>query len=73
MQTMCLIVEVNQKTLRIQNTKESINAAILAKPNWDVRSIWSRHVATPDGWTFVIPTYQILHLMIIVWDIVITQ
>jgi len=33
------------------------NAAILAKPNWDTsEAFWSRHVATPDGWTFVIPT-----------------
>ena len=37
--------------------KNPINAAILAKPNWDVKeAFWSRHVATPDGWTFVIPT-----------------
>tara|TARA_B100000287_G_scaffold69837_1_gene61343 strand:+ start:100 stop:1209 length:1110 start_codon:yes stop_codon:yes gene_type:complete len=34
------------------------NACILAKPNWDTsKALWSRHVATPDGWTFVIPTY----------------
>lgn len=34
-----------------------INAVILGKPNWDTSKIfWSRHVATPDGWTFVIPT-----------------
>ena len=34
------------------------NACILAKPNWDTtKSLWSRHVATPDGWTFVIPTH----------------
>ena len=33
------------------------NAAILAKPNWDTSNVyWSRHVATPDGWAFVIPT-----------------
>ena len=33
------------------------NACILAKPNWDTsKAYWSRHVATPDGWTFVIPT-----------------
>ena len=38
--------------------KNPTNAAILAKPNWDVtKALWSRHVATPDGWTFVIPTY----------------
>ena len=36
-----------------------INAAILAKPNWDLSTTyWSRHVATPDGWTFVIPTVK---------------
>jgi len=36
-----------------------INAAILAKPNWNTaKSFWSRHVATPDGWTFVIPTHE---------------
>jgi hypothetical protein len=36
-----------------------INAAILAKPNWNVaEAFWSRHVATPDGWTFVIPTHE---------------
>jgi len=35
------------------------NAAILAKPNWDTTKVlWSRHVATPDGWTFVIPTHS---------------
>ena len=34
------------------------NACILAKPNWDTsEAFWSRHVATPDGWTFVIPTH----------------
>ena len=33
------------------------NACILAKPNWDTsKQHWSRHVATPDGWTFVVPT-----------------
>ena len=33
------------------------NACILAKPNWDTsKQYWSRHVATPDGWTFVVPT-----------------
>ena len=36
-----------------------INACILAKPNWDTsKTFWSRHVATPDGWTFVIPTHK---------------
>ena len=35
------------------------NAAILAKPNWDTtKALWSRHIATPDGWTFVIPTHS---------------
>ena len=35
------------------------NACILAKPNWDTtKALWSRHVATPDGWTFVIPTHS---------------
>ena len=34
-----------------------INACILAEPNWSTaRNPWSRHVATPDGWCFVIPT-----------------
>ena len=34
-----------------------LSACILGKPNWDVsKHPWSRHVATPDGWTFVIPT-----------------
>ena len=35
------------------------NAAILAKPNWDTtKAFWSSHVATPDGWTFIIPTHS---------------
>ena len=39
--------------------KNPTNAAILAKPNWDTtKEFWSRHIATPDGWTFVIPTSQ---------------
>ena len=34
-----------------------INACILAEPNWSTaKNPWSRHVATPDGWCFVIPT-----------------
>ena len=34
-----------------------INACVLGKPKWNTsRNSWSRHVATPDGWTFVIPT-----------------
>ncbi len=33
------------------------NACILGKPKWNtVKNPWSRRVATPDGWTFVIPT-----------------
>ncbi len=33
------------------------NACILGRANWDTtEALWSRHVATPDGWTFVIPT-----------------
>ena len=36
-----------------------INACILGKPNWDTtKAFWSRHVATPDGWTFIIPTHS---------------
>ena len=39
--------------------KNPTNACILAKPNWDTtKALWSRHVATPDGWTFVIPTHE---------------
>ena len=34
-----------------------VNACVLGKPKWNTsRNSWSRHVATPDGWTFVIPT-----------------
>ena len=37
--------------------KNPTNACILGKPQWDTsKTFWSRHVATPDGWTFVIPT-----------------
>ena len=33
------------------------NAAILAKPKWNTtEAFWSRHVTTPDGWSFIIPT-----------------
>jgi hypothetical protein len=33
------------------------NSCLLGKPNWDTaKDLWSRHVATPNGWTFVIPT-----------------
>ena len=36
-----------------------INAVVLGKPKWNVsESLWSRHVATPDGWTFVIPNAE---------------
>jgi hypothetical protein len=39
--------------------RNPINAAVLGKPNWDTsENPWSRHVATPDGWTFVIPTHS---------------
>lgn len=42
-----------------EELKNPINACILAEPNWDTtKSLWSRHVATPDGWTFVIPTFS---------------
>ena len=34
-----------------------INAVVLAKPNWDTSTtLWTRSVATPDGWAFIIPT-----------------
>ena len=32
-----------------------INSVILGKPKWDSKELWSRHVATPDGWAFVLP------------------
>jgi len=36
-----------------------LNSAILGRPKWDCCQLsYSRHVATPDGWTFVIPTPQ---------------
>ena len=36
-----------------------INSALLSKPKWNTKEcLWSRHVATPDGWTFVIPNYE---------------
>tara|TARA_Y100000816_G_scaffold39537_1_gene24883 strand:- start:5389 stop:6504 length:1116 start_codon:yes stop_codon:yes gene_type:complete len=39
--------------------KNPTNSAILAKPKWDLtRTHWSSHIATPDGWTFVIPTHE---------------
>ena len=35
------------------------NACILGKPKWDTsEAYWSRHVATPDGWTFIIPAKE---------------
>ena len=35
------------------------NACILGKPQWDTsQAYWSRHVATPDGWTFIIPAKE---------------
>ena len=35
------------------------NACLLGKPNWNTtKALWSRHVATPDGWTFIIPTHS---------------
>ena len=35
-----------------------INACILGKPNWNtLGELWTRCVATPDGWTFVIPMH----------------
>tara|TARA_B100001250_G_C19697416_1_gene743210 strand:+ start:42 stop:1157 length:1116 start_codon:yes stop_codon:yes gene_type:complete len=41
------------------NLISPINACILGKPNWDTtKAFWSRHVATPDGWTFIIPTHE---------------
>ena len=40
-----------------EELKNPTNACILAKPNWyTAKNSWSRHVATPDGWAFVIPT-----------------
>lgn len=32
-----------------------VNAVILGRPKWDNKELWTRAVATPDGWTFVIP------------------
>ncbi len=38
--------------------KNPINAVILGKPNWNtLGELWTRCVATPDGWTFIIPMY----------------
>ena len=42
-----------------EDLKNPINTCILAEPNWNTtKALWSRHVATPDGWTFVIPTHS---------------
>ena len=39
--------------------KNPTNACILGKPQWDTsQAYWSRHVATPDGWTFIIPAKE---------------
>ena len=39
--------------------KNPTNSAILGKPLWDMQDMkWSSHIATPDGWTFVIPTNE---------------
>ena len=39
--------------------KNPTNACILGKPNWDTtEALWSRHVATPDGWTFIVPAKE---------------
>ena len=36
-----------------------INSCILGRPKWNTtEALWSRHVATPDGWTFIIPTHS---------------
>ena len=35
--------------------KSPVKAAILGKPKCDSKELWSIHVATPDGWAFVIP------------------
>jgi hypothetical protein len=36
--------------------KSPVNSVILGKPRWNTKAdLWSRHVATPDGWAFVIP------------------
>ena len=57
---MFLIVEENLRICQnIIKLRNPINSAILAKPKWDTSvNPWSRHVATPDGWTFVIPTHS---------------
>lgn len=36
--------------------KSPVNSVILGKPKWDLSNqYWTRSVATPDGWCFVIP------------------
>ena len=43
--------------LEYEELKNPTNACILGEPNWNTaKNPWSRHVATPDGWAFVIPT-----------------
>jgi len=45
--------------LEYEELKNPTNACILGKPKWNTaKNPWSRHVATPDGWTFVIPTHK---------------
>jgi len=40
-----------------QDLVNPTNAVALGKPRWDTTyDKWSRHIATQDGWTFVIPT-----------------
>ena len=41
-----------------EELKNPINAVILGKPNWDITCLWTRAVATPDGWTFIIPAQK---------------
>tara|TARA_B100000427_G_scaffold298177_1_gene279011 strand:- start:860 stop:1963 length:1104 start_codon:yes stop_codon:yes gene_type:complete len=42
-----------------EELKNPTNACLLGKPNWDTtKALWSRHVATPNGWTFIIPTHS---------------
>ncbi len=35
-----------------------VNSVVLGRPKWDSNELWSRHVATPDGWSFVIPMHS---------------
>ena len=42
-----------------EELKNPTNACLLGKPNWDTtKALWSRHVATPNGWAFIIPTHS---------------